>query len=985
MTEGEWYHWAPVSAQPWRRLRCWPHDGTETPDHLAARRLSVHGCMRLADGTTPMSIVTTDNAQPHKYAPHAHLFTVGPMILLRDPHVVFEGTFPDNASPVRRRKPPDNWVPTPDLGDHLDGGWTPVGIPVSSTQGRVDDVKQNMEHYALSWPGAPLRQLSDLARWPLDARTIETTQRGNWSTRRGSDEAAADHECDEAHLSLTQTTVVMAWLQVWCVLMGRFLYLPTGGRQTWPFLLRRHELQSRLWQRRKTWGPTAPLALRSTDTEAAFPTYTRLAAAAATAATTPTASPTPAELAAHVSEWHAFLVNHSFTDALFAWFYMNANDSRFFQVCDDIPRRGTSWWTTRHFVPHALGTSASANATATFRVIQNMSAPLLELPAHPSKWSVICFSHPVVRFGMPLFASPLAPIARLLADAPVVETQYGHRAHVAALSVVWDVAVCMTIAQQKAFFRLMFTAAGGGVFSDLLKHVCRDARQMAADKSTSRQQSMSAMNRSALRNTSLAKVVGIPMSNRGPRDEGRVVQVVNRSALEHVNDGRPHEFQARVSIYHAARQLLDDAAADDDAASAALTTQMTRNSLSFFAPNHEVDVGRFYLYVAARLTNVVYHRETLRPLIQRGRLKNVVALHATHALDLGRAYFSVIAVAPEACEFDIWAALLCFWRGGRLPPTPAELARVFPVFWMHLAAHWQRYMRQVGLHAHELVMRGLRGGSNCLRQRLRQWVAIESQLSAVRLARFGENDPETAELCNALARFFKGTSVTPRQQWFVFFYLTHVIQPVPLDPSFFVAHTPREELDHVRAMPHDATGVPAGVELQRAVAHALLFSGVLWTTDVMLAWKRYVAVQRLPAKTASLIQTIGEFPRVDSIPLDAALARYAISHTLAVYAHREIDMPDGEIDDLKMAHYLTMALDVPDVVVVVRTEKELDARACSEIYVKTFGRGGAVRFHFIFTTDPSATALPDQIGGTSHHEWTQITLDWTHGSVPRPE
>jgi hypothetical protein len=953
--------------------------------------------MRLADGVTPMSIVTTDNAQ-HKYAPHAHLFTAGPVILLRDPHVVFEGNFADNASPVRRRKPPDNWIPTPELGDHLDGGWIPVGTLVSTTQGCVADVKQNMDNYALSWRAAGASSaaslslsLRDLARWPLDARTIETTQRCNWSTRRGSSEeaaaGAADLECDEAHLSLTQTTIVMAWLQIWCILMGRFLYLPAGGRQTWPFLLRRHELQSRLWQRSTAWGPSAPLAVRSPEVEAAFPTHTRLAARSAGG--TSTASVTTADaVAAHISEWHAFLVTHSFTDALFAWFYMNANDTRFLQVCDDIPRRGTSWWTTRHFIPHPLGGPTGAVTAAAFRVIQNMSAPLIEVPPQPSKWSVVCYSHPVVRFGLPLFASPLAPLSRLLADPLAVETQYGHRAHVAALSVVWDVAVCMTIAQQKTFFRLMFTAAGGGVFSDLLKHVCCDARQMA------RQQPMSAMGRSALRNTSLAKVVGIPMSNRGPRDEGRVVQVVNRSALEHVSDGRPHEFQARVSVYHAALELLDErGAAAASGGGAGLSAHMTRNSPSFFAPNHEVDVGRFYLYVAARLTNVVFHRDVLMPLIQRGGLRRVVELHPRKVLDLGRAYFSVIAVAPEACEFHIWAALLCFWRGGQLPATASELARVFPVFWTHLAAHWQRYLRQVGLHAHELIMRGIRSRGNrsatataeTLTKCLRQWVAIETQVSAARLARFGEKDAETTELRDALARFFQGTTVNLRQQWFIFFYLTHVIQPVPLDPSFFVTHTPRLELDHVRALPQDATGVPPDVELQRAVAHALLFSGVLWTTDVMLAWRRYVAVKKLSTRTASLVPVIYDFPRVHSVPLATALAQYAISHTLAVYAHRSVDMPpDGEIDDLKMAHFLALTLDVPDVVVVVRTEKELDAQACSEIYVKTFGRDGAVRFHFIFTTDPSATALPDQIGGTSHREWAQISLDWVHGNVPRP-
>jgi len=951
----EWQRLLLPTGTPWHRLRVLPHDGTETPERLAEWRPNVHGSMRLADGKTPMPIVVTENTA-HKHAPHAHLFTTAPPITLVDPSVVFEGTYPnsspDTPPPTRRRKPPPNWIPTSKLPEHLAGGWVAVGTPVSSMQGDMACVKENMERHLLRFTTTTTTaSLSDMLRWPLDARTTEVIARRNWDDR-------GREQHDAAYVNLISTVVSMALLQTWCVLMGRFLY-QQGMRQAWPFFVRYHELSSKLYQKSVPRG-NGSNARYSAEVEAAFPTFVR-------AATTPSPAITEELRQAHVADWQRFLVNHSFTDVLFAWLYMNINDNRAFQVCEDIRRKGHPFWMQRHFISHAFGGTATHSPT-THVVIQNTRAPRVELMSQPPKLAVLCMSHPSMRPGTPLFANVICPLERL--RVPEAREAYGSRLFTEALNAAWAIAGFMTVAQQRELFRVLFTASGDGLFSEMLKSVSRDAR--AEGK---RPPALFMMRRATLRNSSLARVVGIPMANRGLRDEGRVVYVVNANLLENVSDGRPHAFNWQPSVEPIAQVLgLADG-----------SESLAHNSQSFFAPNHEVDTGRFYLYLMSRLTCRTFQKR-LSALIQQGRLVSCLRQHPQGCLDLGLGYFSICAAAADdVCEYEVWAALLAFvysGSSGQLPPTPERLRVFFPTFWTHLVAHWHRYLRRVGSIAHAFLASRFHALTHIERrqQALRDWIGIEKMVSAARLSRFGPSDAETLELRRAIDAFFSNEG-SSGSKWLVFFFLTHVLQPVPLDPSYFVPHTPSGEIARINALAtpssppsllaNTTTTAPLA-ELQHAVAHALLFTGgVLWTTEVTMAWSRYAVAHELDRDSASLVRTLCcTSHRFKS--LEAVLALYAEAHTLAVYGKVQASLPDGDIDDLLLSRVL-MEVDTPDFVVVLRTEKELDARACADVYELAFAQS----FQFIVANSSPLEDIAARLPGVADGVvWQRRTPDW---------
>lgn len=459
-----------VNKTSFQRLRLRPHDGTETPERLQKERAETHGSMTLADGKTPMRIVTLDHTRSPSGEPQStkvHLFTTAPRITVIDRNVVFEGKHSPNSIRPRKNKPPDSYVPTSDLPKHLKD-WSFLGTPVCTMGGKTEVIAQNMAQHLLRYPQPGGTQtFGSLSHWPLERRSLDTLDPTNWALNMEPGHLARN--------TLVTTVVMMSWLQTWGLLMGRFMRQHGASRQTWPLLFRYHELTCKVFKEAKVYTNKVDHRTQhmvSPEIERCFPTWIRLSQLPELQRVLPLNA---AEVTAHQNEWLAFLATHSFSDALFAWFYFNHNDVRMFKTCSELRRKIHQLWLTRHFVPHEWDTITAQTAErASYAVIQGKAGPRVRLPTNKnvSNFEVLALSHPVVRPGLPLFSSPVLPLDALL--QPRVQELFGAKAFVEALSAVWDVALCMTVADQRAFFRVMFTAHGGGLFSQLMELVSHD-------------------------------------------------------------------------------------------------------------------------------------------------------------------------------------------------------------------------------------------------------------------------------------------------------------------------------------------------------------------------------------------------------------------------------------------------------------------------------------------------------------------------------
>ena len=1007
---------------PLQRLRLQPHDGSETPEALARQCPAVHGSMTLADGKTPIRIVT--NGTPEDQPTKVHLFTTAPKITVRDRSVIFAGTYPPEIVRPKKSKPPANYIRTPDIAHHLHG-WTPLGRMVCTMKGDTATVEANVAQNLMRYPRKTTHPtMLQLCNWPLDPRSMDIMSPDNWAS-----DVPPEHE---ARLMLLTTVATTAWLQTWGIMMGRFLHQTGALRQTWPLLLRHHELSCRLYQDARVWHSKPGHAgkhLVSEEVERSFPTYVRLNALV----------PRPiivseADIKAHQRDWQTFLVNHSFGDALFAWFYMNANIKAAFDICDGLQRKIHQFWCTRHWIMHDWDTlqATQKNAVRGYSVIQGMKCPLINLPVNraASNFDVFCISHPVVRPGLPLFA-----VQTLSLDAFAQNTvleMYGARVFVEALAVVWDAALCMTVADQRIFFRVLFAPHGGGLFDTLLRSVCKDVSNLpvnarAKPPSALRQQMQRAgkerRRHVGKRNTSLARVIGLPMSRRGPRDAGAVIQLNSAAALEHVSDRKPLSFEGHGALVGTAWAM--------GCSDAPIT--LTRNSQSFYAPNHEVDVARFAFYLRNKLQSELY-RKRLAEIVRRGRVVDCVNRHPQRKLDLGHAYFTICAhhTDQSLCEYDVWAALLAFNRSGdraQLPETQEALCAALPAFWLALNAHWHRYQHRVRVEVTQYLMDTLHATSdlNVRRERFQTWQAAEKYASAHRLDTFAADSLESLELSRLIAAFCLSERTPRTTRWMLFFFLTHVQQPVPLDPAYFVKPTAQQDMKLIREVggPQDFNVSPL-VQLQRAVSAALCFSDVLWTSSVEAAWRQYKYSVMKPqpdnarrnAVVSALLCMSEMFSRGVELPLrlleldknarednpepeeesmiklllqqepsssrafELVLHQFVINRTVAVFARVPTELPTscdnlGDISDLVLAQWLFEdGQDTPDYTVFLQTETRSDAVVCEFVYRSVF-KGV---FQFVQTTRTHTEPL--RCPGDTTRVWRPALPNWATRAIP---
>lgn len=971
-----------VDHLPPQRLRPLPHDGQETPEALAQQRPDAHGIMTLADGKTPIRIVT--NGTPEPQPTKVHLFTTAPKITVRDRSVIFAGTYPPNITCPKTSKPPANYVRTPEIAAHLKG-WTPLGRMVCTLRGDTAAIEANIAQNLMRYPRkTTFPTMHQLCTWPLDPRSMEIMNPENWCH-------AVSAKTEEMTMLLT-TVATTAWLQTWGILMGRFLHQTGALRQTWPLLLRYHELACTLYDKARVWksASTSGVHLFSAEVVASFPTYTRLN----TTVPRPTVV-TEDDMKTHRAEWLRFLVSHSFGDALFAWFYMNANIKAAFDICDDLRRKIHQFWCTRHWTMHELDTQPQPTPRDTkfisYAVIQGMSCPRIRMPKVAPNFGVFCVSHPVVRPGLPLFA-----IQALSLDAfsqSSIVDMYGARLFVEALAVVWDVSLCMTVADQRSLFRELFVPHGGGLFDSLLRAICRDVSDSAVVKHTKppsalRKQMLRAgkerRRHVGMRNTSLAYVIGLPMSRRGPRDAGTVVHLVSKSALEHVSDHKPISFHG-----HSVLSGLSWTMGCSTSENASLTLE--RNSQSFFAPNHEVDLARFVVYLRPKLQSELY-RKRLAAILRRSFVTECVNRHPQRKLDLGFAYFTICVHhnEPETqlCEYDIWAALLAFHRSGhqaQLPESFEALCAALPVFWPALNAHWHRYLNRVAVEVTQFLVSTLHATSDISlrRERFQTWQAAERYASQHRLDRFLSDSTESLELSRLISAFCLSDKTSRSTRWMLFFFLTHIQQPVPLDPAFFVQPTAEQDMELIRAVSGPAgPSVTPIVQLQAAVSHALTFGDVLWTSSVEEAWLVYRYSKKKPrasqdADVEEMLTLLLEAGKSGAFEL--ALNQFVISRTVAVFTKVTTQLPTScddlrEISDIELAQWLYED-ETPDFTVFLRTETRADAAACEFVYRRVF----AGKFQFAQVT--RAHAGPLKCPGDTPAVWRPALPNWATRTI----